>query len=104
MTTEIIIDQQVLQSEIDLKRQFKAELEAEVEGLKSEASLLKKRQDVLTLATEGMKSGIDLTIINDEIKSLNDEIWRILETLNKRNNAIEHYERLLERLEELKNV
>lgn len=99
MSTEIIIDQDALKKEIEIKRQFKSELESELKSLKEEASSLKKSQDILTLARNGMNSGIDIALTDNEIKSINDQVWKLLKIIQERQNAIGYYERLITRLE-----
>lgn len=100
MAVEINIDQNVLSNELDIKRQFKIELENELYALKVEASNLKKRQDILTTASEGML-GIDKDIIGEEIKDISNQIWRIMENYQNREKSIAYYERLIERLEKM---
>ena len=98
MTVEINIDQNVLSNELDLKRQFKSELENELDSLKVEASNLKKRQDILTSAKEGML-GIDKDLINEEIKTINNRVWELMENYQNKEKIIAYYKRLIRRLE-----
>lgn len=102
MTVEINIDQNVLSNELDIKRQFKSELESELDGLKVEASYLKKRQDILTTVSEGM-SGIDKDIIDEEIKTISNQIWTIMENYQNKEKSIAYYKRLINRLEKMQD-
>lgn len=102
MTVEINIDQNVLSNELDIKRQFKSELENELDSLKMKASNLKKRQDILTSVREGML-GIDKDIIDEEIKTISNQIWDIMENYQNKEKAIAYYKRLIRRLEELQD-
>lgn len=101
MTAEIVIDQDVLKNELDIKRQIKIDLENEVKNLEAESLRIKKRQDILTAAKEGLRNGPDQVLIDGEITAANDKVWDLISIIKKRQSAIGYYERLIMRLEEL---
>lgn len=65
---------------------------------------MKKRQDILNIALLELEHGIDKQILTDEMKTLNDAIWENLNTIKQRESAIEHYDRVIARLEKLKEL